>query len=149
MYKITNLTANAFNGCTNLSKVVIGSTVSLVRSGAFSQCEELKDVYCYAENVPKAAGDAFLGSYIQYAQLHVPASSVNAYKEANVWKDFGTIIALTDDDLKPTDVNTLKDDHNDYPVNTYTIEGRLISNSQRGLNIIRMSDGTTKKVLLK
>ena len=31
----------------------------------------------------------------------------------------------------------------------YTIDGRAIKNPQKGLNIIRMSDGTTKKVLVK
>lgn len=31
----------------------------------------------------------------------------------------------------------------------YTIDGRAIKNPQKGLNIIRMSDGTTKKVIVK
>ena len=32
---------------------------------------------------------------------------------------------------------------------TYTLDGRAISNPQKGLNIIRMSDGTTKKIMVK
>ena len=34
-------------------------------------------------------------------------------------------------------------------ISRYTIDGRAIKNPQKGLNIIRMSDGTTKKVLVK
>ena len=31
----------------------------------------------------------------------------------------------------------------------YTLDGKAANNSQRGLNIIQMSDGTTKKVVVK
>lgn len=31
----------------------------------------------------------------------------------------------------------------------YTVDGRNTSRPQRGLNIVRMSDGTTKKVIRK
>ena len=30
----------------------------------------------------------------------------------------------------------------------YTLDGRRISNVQRGLNIVRMANGTTKKIIL-
>jgi hypothetical protein len=33
--------------------------------------------------------------------------------------------------------------------NVYDIQGRHINKLQRGINILRMSDGTTRKVLIK
>ena len=47
-----------------------------------------------AKSVPNTSSGAFRDSYIEYAKLHVPASSINAYKEASPWKDFGTILSL-------------------------------------------------------
>lgn len=61
---------------------------------SFANCPELTDVYCYAENVPAAGADAFQGSYINGATLHVPAASVAAYKAAFPWSGFKEIVAL-------------------------------------------------------
>ena len=57
----------------------------------------MEDVYCYAENVPSTTSDAFQDSYIEYATLHVPAASVNAYKAAEPWKNFKQIVAIDGD----------------------------------------------------
>jgi hypothetical protein len=53
----------------------------------------LIDVYCLAEEVPSTRSDAFQGSYIDYATLHVPAASINAYSAADPWKNFKSIVA--------------------------------------------------------
>lgn len=145
IFEIRNST---FYGCSKLTSVII-QNVNFILGGAFANCQELTDFYCYNTNVPFTDPDVFKDSYIDYATLHVPAVSLDAYKAANPWKNFKEIVALTDDDPKPTGVNTLKANHYVYSANTYTIEGKLISNPQRGLNIIRMSDGTTRKVLVK
>ena len=41
--------------------------------------------------MPSTNTDAFDGSYIEYATLHVPASAVNEYKNTAPWSSFGTI----------------------------------------------------------
>ena len=51
-------------------------------------------------------------------------------------------------------VTTIKEVEKDSPVSNvvstyYTIDGRRIETLQPGINIIRMSDGTVKKVLVK
>lgn len=40
--------------------------------------------------------DIFSGSYIEYATLHVPAASVEQYKAAAPWNNFGTIVATNE-----------------------------------------------------
>lgn len=92
---------------------------------------------------------AFTESYLQNMTLHVPAASIESYRSMEPWRQFGNIVALTDDDLKPTGMVLLKEDDHSYPVCTYSIDGRHLQKEQRGLNIIRMSDGTTKKVMIK
>lgn len=116
---------------------------------SFAYCNNLRDVFCYAEAVPTTHSDAFLDVPIVNATLHVPAASVEAYRTTTPWSGFGKIVALTDNDPKPTSVNSLKTEEKATPVATYSIDGRRLSQPQRGLNIIRMSDGSTKKVMIK
>lgn len=91
---VTSIGQTAFYGCSSLTSITIGSGIKNLSINAFASCKELTDVYCYAENVPSTSTDAFKDSYIEYATLHVPATSVNAYKSAEPWKNFKSIVAI-------------------------------------------------------
>ena len=91
---VTQIGQDAFEGCSSLISVTIGSGVYSIYSKAFASCKELTDVYCHAENVPSTKADIFEDSYIEYATLHVPESSINDYKAAEPWKNFKSIVAL-------------------------------------------------------
>ena len=65
-----------------------------VGSQAFASCKELADVYCLAEAVPSTNTNAFQDSYIEYATLHVPTASIDAYKAKEPWKNFKSIVGL-------------------------------------------------------
>ena len=90
---VTKIGVGAFQNCSSLTSVTIGNGIKNIYDEAFGSCPEIKDVYCYAENVPNTASDAFKDSYIEYATLHVSASAVNAYKAADPWNYFKSIIA--------------------------------------------------------
>lgn len=139
----------AFCYCTNLVSVIIGNGVTTIEDFAFGACNNLTNVYCYAEQVPET-NNAFTYSNYTNATLHVPAISIDAYKNAEQWKDFGNIVALTDEDPKPTTA-IMETTATQQPtiVERYTIDGKRINQLQRGLNIIKMNDGTTKKVVVK
>ena len=91
---VTIIRNNAFAECSNLTSVTIGKGIKEISSTAFANCPELSDVYCHAKVVPNTDGDAFEGSYIEYATLHVPNSSINAYKKTTPWKDFKEIVKI-------------------------------------------------------
>ena len=91
---VTSIGYEAFYNCTSLTSVTIGSGIKSIGSSAFANCKNLEDVYCYAESVPQTNADAFYGSYIDYATLHVPDASVNAYKQAEPWKNFKAIVGI-------------------------------------------------------
>lgn len=93
---VTRIGQIAFYGCSGLTSVIIGNGVKNIGQSAFAECEELHDVYCYAEEMPTTSGDAFNGSYIEYANLHVPDASIKSYKTKVPWKGFGKIIGLSD-----------------------------------------------------
>ena len=91
---VSMIGGQAFYGCTSLTTITIGSGVKSIWASAFAKCPELKDVYCLAENIPTTASNAFEGSYIEYATLHVPDASVSAYSNAEPWKNFGSIVGI-------------------------------------------------------
>ena len=85
---------DAFAGCTSLSSITIGSDVTTIYEGAFRECTGLTDFYCLAENVPSTNANAFKDSPIANATLHVPAESVDTYKAAEPWKNFGNYVGI-------------------------------------------------------
>lgn len=94
----------AFEECTNLRCVTLrGNNVKNIDEGAFQICKNLEDVFCYSDQPPLCETQSygyfvtvnpFKESYIEYATLHVPAESVNAYKETYPWNQFGTIVTI-------------------------------------------------------
>ena len=93
---------HAFAGCRSQTSVSIGSGVKNISNHAFAACKELADVYCLAEAVPNTDTDVFQESYIEYATLHVPTTSIDAYKAVLPWKNFQEIKSLTGDDIPVT-----------------------------------------------
>ena len=92
--EVTAIGDYAFNKCEGLKSVTIGSAVRTIGNYAFSDFPELKDFYCYATNVPIVSRNTFQDSYINYATLHVPNASIDAYKAAATWREFGKIVAI-------------------------------------------------------
>ena len=101
---VTSIGGCAFWYCSSLTSVTIGSGVTSIGVDAFADCSELTDVYCYAENVPSTNSDAFRNSYVEYATLYVPESSVATYKATGPWSGFGNIVALPEPTIRG-DVN--------------------------------------------
>lgn len=93
---VTLIGERAFDECRSLTCIVLPKKIEEIRNMAFTNCGALLDVYCHAEQIPIIEADAFDGSYPEYITLHVPASSLEAYKAADVWKDFGNIVAIAE-----------------------------------------------------
>ena len=91
---VTTIGVWAFSACENLISLSIGSEVKEIGGMAFSYCTKLSDVFCYAEEVPNTSLSAFEKSNIGDATLHVPAASLQIYKETAPWRDFKYIVPL-------------------------------------------------------
>jgi len=74
-----------------VSGVVIGDSVNYVGQYAFKGSVSLNAVTVSALNPPSVGSNAFMGVNLASVILRVPQDSINAYKAADVWKDFGYI----------------------------------------------------------
>ena len=145
---VTSIGVSAFFGCSALTSVTIGSGTSDIYYNAFAKCKNLKNVYCYAENVPSTDARAFDNCPMEDATLHVPDASINLYKTTEPWKSFKEMVALTDSDPNPSGIFATEAPNDNKSI-VYDLNGRVVTNSHKGINIILMDNGTTKKVVVK
>jgi len=90
---VKTIREQAFYDCQNLSLISMPNSVTKIEKQAFANCSELTDVYCYVEKVPTTEADVFQNSYIEYATLHVPEASIDAYKAKEPWSGFSKIVS--------------------------------------------------------
>ena len=88
---VTTIEANAFVRCEKLRTVTLPSSVTSLGDGAFSHCHVLGTVTCKA-TIPPTMGNAVFGDDRWLTSIYVPSGSVNAYKAADGWKDYASLI---------------------------------------------------------
>ena len=96
---------NAFNGCAFIESIEMPETMDHVNDDIFVGCSALKDVYCYAEEVPKFIGvndPTRMDEVFQNATLHVPFGSESLYQKDTSW--WGKFTKLLGCEPKPTAV---------------------------------------------
>ena len=93
----SNIGREAFFNCSSLTSITLGYGEADINPRAFANCPELTDVYCFLYRY-YIESDAFQGSYVEYATLHVPVAYVEANKMRKPWSDFGTIAPIYDEE---------------------------------------------------
>lgn len=91
---VTSIGNVAFRGCSSLTSVTIPQKTTTIGSGTFAYCTKLANVYCHAAEVPNTTRNAFDGSSITSATLHVPNRSIHLYKASAPWDTFGRYAGL-------------------------------------------------------
>ena len=82
---------NAFNGCAYMQSIKMPATMDHINDDIFVGCSALKDVYCYAEEVPEFIGvndPSAMNDVFANATLHVVFGHEQAYKADAWWKRF-------------------------------------------------------------
>ena len=83
-----------FYRCRALTSIVIPDGVTTIETLAFHYCKALNSVTCKAVEPPVLGSSVFSVVPLTDATLYVPAESVDAYKNADQWKDFGQILPI-------------------------------------------------------
>ena len=79
-FNVTAIGDKAFNGCTKLKKVTIGSKVITIGKQAFSGCKALTSI-TISSNVLKAVGSSAFKGISAKAVIKVPAAKLSAYQK--------------------------------------------------------------------
>ena len=139
---VTTIGDWAFSGCSSLDYFTFGSSVKTIGKEAFSDCTALTKLISRAATPPTCGSQALDDINKWNCTLSVPIGAKASYQQANQWKDFFFI----NDDV--TSISKLTNNIAS-PNYIYDLNGRRLNEPSKGINIIRMKDGTTKKVILK
>lgn len=97
---LVHIVDDAFRG-TRLTELVLPASLQSIGMYAFDMCSSLTKVTCCATTPPiMSDGESeykyhvFLRVPVSDIPLYVPAESVDAYEEANQWKEFGQILPI-------------------------------------------------------
>ena len=131
----------AFSGCSALESFSFGTGLKSIGDEAFSDCTGMKKLVSKTA-VPPVCGPQALDDINKWeCTLYVPQESLDAYKSAAQWKEFFFL---------ETGIKDVPDTSSSATESArYSTDGTRIASPQKGINIIRMSDGTVKKVLVK
>lgn len=146
---LTTIGRYAFYDDSNLFTVEIPESVTEIDSYAFA-CPNLINIYCHGAT-PANIADETVFSEIDKDQctLYVPEGSVEAYRTAKYWKDFKNIKEKYYSSTGINKVNTNSGSQKEvHEISRYSINGQRVNAPTRGVNIVKYSDGTTKKIMV-
>lgn len=131
--------------CSGLTSLVFPSTVASIGKYAFRGCTGLTSITSKNTTPPVCDMAAFKNVDVNIP-LIVPQESVSRYKATYIWMNFLNI--------QGQDMSGVEDTFTDngevlMEVARYDANGRSISAPVKGVNIVRYSNGTVKKVLVK
>ena len=92
---VTRIGSEAFSDCTNLQKVNIGNSVKTIGEFAFNKCTNITQISSEAVVPPTCESGVFIYINTSKCKLIVPKNSLDAYKQADQWKDFFLIEGST------------------------------------------------------
>ncbi len=146
---VTSIGVSAFYSNHNLREFIIPATVTYINNTAFMDCWVLTTITSLNPYPPTSGNNIFdgvnEGNYSEVT-LYVPAGSSSNYASSSQWAVFN-IVEL--DGGGDTDgigaLNTEGAEITGY----YTTDGKQADGLQQGVNVVRYSDGTAKKVLVK
>ena len=116
---------------------------------AFRHCWSLYYVYCNSRIPPTLGINAFYLENQVHGTLYVPIGSAEAYRKAGGW-NFSRIVEYDFNKLTGIDKVTTDSDNQGeaHEIARYSINGQRLNAPTQGLNIVKYSDGTTKKVMV-
>ena len=137
------LCMSAFSGCSGLTSLTIPSSVTSIDDNAFSGCSGLTSIYVYPEKVPILGTGVFYRCDAKNCTVYVPIGTFGDY-----WlSEFGYFENIVEFDATGIDKVTTSTDAKE--LSRYSVNGQRLSAPAKGLNIVKYSDGSVKKVVVQ
>lgn len=134
----------AFEGCSGLTSLTLPDGITSIGDKAFKGCSGLTSIYVYAEKVPKIGGNVFEGIDAKKCTLYVPMGTYDDYWLSEFGDYFENIVEFEATGIDKTTTSTDVEE-----VARYSVNGQRLSAPTKGLNIVKYSDGSVKKVAVR
>ena len=160
----------AFENCTNLTSQNIPANVNSISKYIVRGCDKLEFIKSFITDIENTKVDWNAFSYSNWnngkyeeiiysnVPLYIPAGLKKAYEKTS----FGRFDKIVEIEKNPsgtinyengniaTDINGVSTNNTtNNVVNSYTIDGSSVDKRHKGLHIVRMSDGSVRKVITK
>ena len=140
---ITTIDDFTFEDCSGLTSLNLPSSLTQIDDWAFLRCSGLTSIYVYGESVPKVGYNVFIGCDAKKCILYVPKGTYDDY-----WlSEFGYFENIVEFDATDIDKTTTSTDVKE--VSRYSVNGQRLVGPTKGLNIVKYSDGSVKKVAVE
>ena len=141
---ITSIGDQAFDGCSGLTSLTLPAGITSIGSAAFWGCSGLTSIYVCAEKVPETGSNVFVGVGAKKCTLYVPMGTRADYRLAGFGDYFENIVEFDATGIDKTTTSTDVEE-----VARYSVNGQRLSAPTKGLNIVKYSDGSVKKVAVR
>ena len=138
---ITEISDGTFWGCNGLTSLTLPAGITWIGDYAFYWCRELTSIYVYAKKVPEIDSNAFEEFDAKKCTLYVPMGTRDDYCASDFGKYFENIVEFEATGIDKTTTSTDVEE-----VVRYSVNGQRLSAPTKGLNIVKYSDGSVKKV---
>ena len=140
---VTWIGHSAFEGCSGLTSITLPSGVTEIGKSAFANCSGLTSIYVYAEKMPKLRTNMFDGCDAKKCTVYVPKGTYDDY-----WlSEFGYFENIVE--FEATGINNVVTSNDAKELSRYSVNGQRLSAPTKGLNIVKYSDGSVKKVVVQ
>ena len=140
---VTSIDQYTFAGCSGLTSLTIPSGVTSIGNYAFADCSGLTSIYVYTKKLPELGDNVFFGCDAKNCTVYVPKGTIDDYKLSK----FGYFEKIVEFDAMGIDKVTTST--NAKEVSRYSVNGKRLSAPAKGLNIVKYSDGSVKKVVVQ
>ena len=139
---VTSLGYGCFGGCSSLPSITIPKFVTSLGEFCFDECSSLTTIYMLPSTPPSTKFGIFDDAPLETVYV-VDEYAKTAYQAQYPWRQYSIVVM-------PTGIEELQTDKTTPTiVGYYDLSGRPTNGKQRGAVILRYSDGTTRKVLVK
>ena len=140
---VTMIYSSAFESCSGLTSIALPSGLTEIGVNAFSGCSGLTSIYVYAEKLPNMGSDVFDGCDAKKCTVYVPKGTYDDY-----WlSEFGYFENIVE--FEATGINNVVTSNDAKELSRYSVNGQRLSAPTKGLNIVKYSDGSVKKVAVQ